>query len=565
MSPTSKCKNLLECAFYWESTNSNRVWLTQPMGGGGTNLKTWTWAEAVGEARKMAAYLKSLDLPKGSSIALCSKNCAYWLMADLAIWMADHVSVPIYPVLTADLVQYMLENSDVKLLFVGKLDPVWDEMKKGVRAGLKKVAFPLAPENDYTKWDDIIANHAPLEETASCQADETATIIYTSGSTGKPKGAVFSFATMYQCGKGISEYVNSHPDDRQLCYLPLAHVYERMGVQAQSLYVGFPLFFSESIDTFLDDLRRSRPTIFGSVPRLWLKFQHGVFEKVPPEKLDLFLKIPILNLIIKKKILSHLGLDQVRLAISGSAPIAKEVIEWYRRLGLELLEGYAMTENFSYSHLSRPGMVRSGYVGNTVLGVEHRISEEGEILVKSPGNMKGYLNMPEETESAFTADGFLRTGDLGEIDEMGRLKITGRIKELFKTSKGKHVAPAPIENKLSNHPLVENCYVTEVGYYQPHGVVMLCNEGRKKTSKSYRQSLEIQMEELLNSVNKTLPPFERLAFLAIVDDIWSAENGFLTPTLKIKRRVLDATYSPLAEKWYAINKPVVWQNDSWAE
>jgi long-subunit acyl-CoA synthetase (AMP-forming) len=163
--------------------------------------------------------------------------------------------------------------------------------------------------------------------------------------------------------------------------------------------------------------------------------------------------------------LKQLGLDQVRFAGSGTAPIPKEVIEWYRRLGLELLEGYGMTENFGYSHISRTGAVLPGYVGNTVPGVEQKISEEGEILVKSPGTMKGYFKMPEENERVFTEDGFLRTGDLGENDEMGRLKINGRAKELFKTSKGKYVAPAPIENLLSNHPLVEACYVTGSGYH----------------------------------------------------------------------------------------------------
>ena len=253
---------------------------------------------------------------------------------------------------------------------------------------------------------------------------------------------------MYQCGRGLSEFLNSHPGDRMLSYLPLAHVYERFVGQAQSLYAGFPLFFAESVDTFLQDLQRSRPTLFASVPRLWLKFQIGVFQKVPPEKLNRLLKIPILSSIIKKKILKQLGLDQVRFAASGSAPIPKEVIGWYRSLGLELLEGYGMTENFAYSHVSRPGEIRPGYIGSPYPGVEHKFSEDGEILVKSPGTMKGYFKMPEENKIVFTEDGFLHTGDLGSIDEMGRLKVTGRAKELFKTSKGEYVAPAPIENLL---------------------------------------------------------------------------------------------------------------------
>ena len=198
----------------------------------------------------------------------------------------------------------------------------------------------------------------------------------------------------------------------------------------------------------MKDLRRARPTLFVSVPRLWLKFQLGVLSKLPQERLARLLKIPLVNLFVRKKVLKGLGLERVRFAGSGSAPIPAELIQWYRNLGLELLEGYGMTENFSYSHCNRPGMVRAGYVGPPYDNVDCRLSEEGEVLVKSPGTMLGYYKAPELTEEVLTEDGFLRTGDRGEVDEKGRLRITGRVKELFKTSKGKYVAPAPIENLL---------------------------------------------------------------------------------------------------------------------
>jgi long-subunit acyl-CoA synthetase (AMP-forming) len=558
MKSTADCKNLLECAIHWEATAPDRIYMTQPMGGGGTNIQTWTWSKMVGEARRIASYLKSLDLPERSCIALCSKNCAYWGMADLAIGMAGHVSVPVYPVLTKDTVTYILEHSEARLLFVGKLDPVWDEMKKGVPDGMKVVAFPLAPKNDYVQWNDIIAKHDPLMEIADCPPEETATIIYTSGSTGKPKGVMISFEAMHKGGKGLNTFVKLHTGDRALSYLPLAHAMERLG-QAIGLLSGCEVFFMESLDTFLQDLKRARPTVFASVPRLWLNFQLGVFEKVPPEKIDRLLRIPIISGIVKKKILKQLGLDKVRVASSGSAPIPKEIIDWYRRLGLELLEGYGMTENFAYSHASRPGEVRPGYVGRPCPGVEQKIDQNGEILVKSPCNMKGYYKMPELTAKAFTEEGFLRTGDLGELDEMGRLKITGRIKELFKTSKGKYVAPTPIENRILNHHLVEACYVTGEGFHQPHCVVMLSEAATQEASKGNRHSFEKKLVELLEQINGQLPPFEQLAFFAVTKDVWSAENGFLTPTFKIKRKVLEETYSPLAEKWYAMNKQIIWQ------
>ena len=256
------------------------------------------------------------------------------------------------------------------------------------------IAFPLAPENDHTQWDDIISKHEPLTETAKRTPEETATIIYTSGSTGKPKGAMMSFSAMHKSAMGICEYLKTHADDRVLSYLPLSHVFERWIAESHSLYAGFPLYFAESLDTFLQDLQRARPTLFISVPRLWLKFQLGVFQKVPPKKLNRLLKIPILSGIVKKKILTGLGLNHVRFAGSGSAPIPKEIIAWYRNLGLELLEGYAMTENMAYSHCTKPGEVRPGYVGPPYPDVQQRISEDGEVLVKSPGNMTGYYKMP---------------------------------------------------------------------------------------------------------------------------------------------------------------------------
>src|SRR5690606_24909900 len=208
------------------------------------------------------------------------------------------------------------------------------------------------------------------------------------------------------------------------------------------------VFFSESIGAFVHDMQRARPTLFISVPRLWLKFQHGVFAKVPEKRLSLLLKIPILSHFVKKKVLRGLGLDACRFAGSGSAPIPEELLTWYHDLGLELLEGYGMSENFCYSHISAPGRARVGYVGEPYPEVEQRINELGEIEVKSPGNMLGYFKAPEKTAETITPDGFLKTGDIGEIDAEGRLKITGRVKDLFKTSKGKYVAPAPIENRL---------------------------------------------------------------------------------------------------------------------
>jgi long-chain acyl-CoA synthetase len=550
-------RTLLDCALHWERTAGDRRWLTQPMGGG--RLATWTWKEGMDEVRRMAAYLDGLRLPPGSSVALCSKNCAWWILADLAISMAGHVSVPLYPVLTADTVRYVLEHSQATLLFVGKLDPVWEEMRRGVPPGLPCVAFPLSPASDALRWDDVVAARAPMAAPVARSPEEVATIVYTSGSTGQPKGAMSSFRSMCAVGRAMADYCGTTPADRALSYLPLAHCYERAWGEANGLHGGAQLFFPESVETFLEDLRRARPTLFVSVPRLWMKFQAGVFEKVPPAKLDRLLGIPVLGRLVKRKVLRQLGLDRVRLAGSGSAPIPAEVIAWYRRLGLELREGYAMTENFAYSHSARAGQVRPGYVGVPLPGVECRLSEAGEVLVKSPGNVLGYFRDPARTAEMFTPDGFLRTGDRGELDADGRLRITGRIKELFKTTKGKYVAPAPLENRIVGRAGIEQCCVCGSGQPQPHAIVVLSDEARRRVAREGPSAVEQELAELLRRVNRDLPPYERLEFLAVIDDAWLPENGFLTPTLKVKRARIEETYGPFARSWYDLKRAVVWQ------
>ncbi len=345
-----------------------------------------------------------------------------------------------------------------------------------------------------------------------------------------------------------------------LSYLPLAHVFERFCVETQGLRAGMQIFFAESLDTFVADLNRAQPTIFVSVPRLWLKFQLGVFRKMPPEKLARLIRIPLLNRVIKKKILTGLGLQHVRLAASGSAPIPPDLIQWYRDLGLELLEGYGMSEDFAYSHATIPGKGRVGYVGSPMPGVEVKISDEGEILIKSPGNMMGYYKEPEMTAECYTEDGFFKTGDRGERDEEGRLKITGRVKELFKTSKGKYVAPAPIENLLNNHSEVEACCVTGSGNPQPYALILPAEELRPKLrDPAERERFEGELTTLLHSVNKEVEAFERLQFLVVVKDPWVIENGFLTPTMKIKRSKIEDTYGPMSEAWYAAGKRIVWE------
>lgn len=547
----------LESVYRWEKERPNSVYMTQPLGHG--QVKDYTWAQTIDEARRMAAHLKSLGHPPGTKVAILSKNCAHFILSDLAIWMAGYVSVALYPTSAPDTIQYILEHSESKLLFVGKLDAF--EASTTVPEGMACIAYPLAPKNNYTQWDEIIKKTEPIEGRPVRDLEDSSLLIYTSGSTGKPKGVEHSFRSIVAGPKGAIKIFQLSKEDRFISYLPLAHVFERAAIEIASFQLGNRVFFAESLDTFVADLNRAKPTFFHSVPRLWLKFQQGVLHKMPQKKLSFLTSIPILGGIVKKKILTGLGLDSAKYAVSGSAPIPPQLIDWYRHLGLELLEGYAMTEDFVCSHISLPGKSRVGYVGNPVPGAQVRISPEGEVQLKTLGNMTGYYKDPDLTKDSYTEDGYFKTGDRGERDEAGRLKITGRVKELFKTSKGKYISPAPIENMLNADLAVELSCVTGAGFAQPFAFVMLNESLRKQLANGTADKAAIVagLTQLLQQINRDVEEWERLSCIVIARDEWAIDNGFLTPTMKLKRGAVDDNYGQDMAKWAETKEKVVWQ------
>jgi long-subunit acyl-CoA synthetase (AMP-forming) len=557
----AKPKLILDYVYDHEAKLADRVYLTQPTGGG--QVVDYTWAQTMDQARRMAAHIKAQGLEPGARVAILSKNCAHFFMAELAIWMAGCTTVAIFPTETAETISYVLEHSGASMLFIGKLD-TWPAQKPGVPATLPCISFPLAPKNSYEQWDAITGRTQPLTGRIARDGKDIAILLYTSGSTGTPKGVMHNFERITKVAENIAKDIKSRigdiDDNRILSYLPLAHVFERAWVESMSMIDGKThVFFAESLDTFVADLNRARPTTFISVPRLWLKFQQGVFAKMPPKKLNRLLSIPILSGIVKRKVLKNLGLDQALLAGSGSAPIPAELISWYQRLGLNMIEGYAMSEDFAYSHNSTPEINAPGCVGVPLPGVEVRISEEGEILIKSPGQLVGYYKRPDLDAEVFTADGFFRTGDRGERRADGLLKITGRVKEIFKTSKGEYVAPAPIENSLNAHPLIEMSMVSGLGQPAAYAMVVLGEDVRPKLKDAaFKKDVEAQLAQLLKDVNAELVSHEKLQMIVVAQTPWTIENGFLTPTMKIKRSRIENEVATRVEAWYSVNGKVQW-------
>jgi len=548
----------LQRLFHFEKTAPDRVVFTQPLGGG--KVQEYTWRQVMDEVRRMAAHLQSLGFEPGARVAMLSKNTAHWMMADFAIWLAGYVSVPLYPTLAAGTIRQILTHSEARLLFVGKLDG-WDGMKPGIPEGLACIALPLAPKASYPTWAAIVGKTAPLQGNPVRDGNELSTIMYTSGTTGAPKGVMHSFATFaWSIQSGMKRVPMLNESARMLSYLPLSHVAERALVEHGLLATGMHVYFADSLETFTADLQRARPTVFFSVPRLWVKFQQGVNAKMPPAKLNRMLNLPILRRIVRKKVLTALGLQDCIFAAGGAAPMPPDLLRWYGRLGLNLVEVYGMTENCGLSHATLPGKQRPGTVGLPYDGVQSRLDPaNNEIQMKSPGLMLGYYKEPGLTADAMTPDGWLHTGDKGALDAEGNLRITGRVKDLFKTSKGKYVAPAPIEDKLVMHAAVEACCVTGANRGQPLALVML-NPGavQQAAAADGKKAIEATLAQHLKAVNAGLDPHEQLDFLVVTTEAWTVDNDLITPTFKVKRNRIEDLFARHFDSWAAAKRAVVW-------
>ena len=545
--------------FYkWEKEKANDPFLRQPFG---DNWLEYTWAEVGLMARKIASSIDSYNLPEKSHIGLISKNCREWVIADLAIMMSGHISVPFFPTLKSYELKNLIDFGEVKLLFAGKLEN-WEEQSKGVK-NIPVISFPNYKNHsaipNSANWNDLLEKFEPKTDNYHPKLKDIWTIVFTSGTTGDPKGVVIDYNTIYLTKDIIENKVNPLAVNRDgnntfLSYLPLNHIFERVVIESSCLRYGGTMSFVESLDSFGKNLSDVQPTTFAGVPRIYNKFREKVLEKMSQKKLNTLLKIPIISKIVKNKIKKSLGWSRAGAIVSGAAFLPQEIIDWYSKLDVNILNGYGMTENCCVcSYLDTKSPNGKGSVGLPWDMVEVKIGDDGSILNKGPFLLKEYFKNKEYTDEVLV-DGWFNTGDKGYIDENGFLHITGRVKDIFKTSKGKYIEPHLIEEKFEKSNLFQQLCVVGLGLSQPI-LLGVPNE----ISKLNKDETTEKMNKFLEKINSSMDSYKKIKKVVFLSDEWTPENDLTTPTLKIKRAKIDEEFAKNYESWYNNDNVIIWQ------
>jgi long-chain acyl-CoA synthetase len=551
---------------------------------------------------ELSAGLRALGVEKGDKVAILSENRPEWAFADLASLCAAAVDAPIYSTLTPAQVLYILNDSESKAIFVSnqtqaKKVAELRAQAKHLKHVIRMEASPAIP--DTLSLDELRALGRPLLEkepeavrkrAAEVKADDLATLIYTSGTTGDPKGVMLLHSNLVSnVIGGLQAFSGLGPDDTALSFLPLCHVFERMGGHYLMLHVGATIAYAEGVDKVPQNMLEVRPTVMLSVPRLYEKMYARVQEKVasdPPKRQAIFrwalaigrehfkhrcqhtapglllsLKNKLADTLVFSKIRERTG-GRLRLFISGGAPLAREIAEFFGAAGLVILEGYGLTETSPVISVNTPDALRPGSVGRPIPGVEVKIATDGEILTRGPHVMKGYFKRPDATAEAVDKEGFFHTGDIGLLDQDGFLIITDRKKDILVTSGGKNIAPQPIENRIKANKFFSEVVMIGNKRNFPAALVVPNFEVLEKwakekgiAAKNHEQlvahpEVVSHYKMLIAELTSELAQFEKIKKLTLLTKEFSLEAGELTPTLKVKRRVVEQKYKDLIDSLY---------------
>ncbi|WP_313075766.1 long-chain fatty acid--CoA ligase [Melaminivora sp.] len=593
-------------AMFWNAIGQRgpRVWLREKELG---IWKSWTWTQ-VGEAvREIAGGLMALGLAPGECASILSNTNVEWVLADLAVLSCGGIANGIYPTDAAPQVHYLCEDSATRVLFVED-DEQLDKALE-VRASLpllqKIVVFDMEglrglQDPDILGLADLralgrdwnAAHPGEMERRiAALQPGDTAILVYTSGTTGKPKGAMHGHGALAYTARGFNTLIARTEQDEAMCFLPLCHIAERMGGEYFSLYTGCKLNFVENPDTVPENVREIAPTVFTAVPRVWEKFYSGVMialkessrvqqaayawaigvgtriaervlagQDVPA---GLRAQFRLARWLVLDNVRKMIGIHRARFLVTGAAPISPELIKWYLALGVPMLEVWGMTETCGASTGMLATRIRPGSIGPAAGFNQVRIDPDtGEIQVKGPNVFKGYLNLPDKTAETFTADGWLRTGDVGTVDGEGYFRITDRMKDIIITAGGKNITPSELENELKFSPYITDAVVIGDQRAYLTVIVMIDQENVEKYAQdhdvpfsnyaSLTRAPEVQalIQGVIDEVNAKFARVEQIKKFFLLDTQLTAEDEELTPTMKLKRKLVQTKYAPQIEAMY---------------
>ncbi|MDH3253445.1 MAG: long-chain fatty acid--CoA ligase [Acidobacteriota bacterium] len=554
-------------------------------------------SELVENVHRLATALETMGVKRGDRVALMAENGPHWPAIDFATLAMGAVLVPIYPTLTSDQAAYIANDCGASVLFVEGSDRLQGLL--GERGDMPKVSrfVVIAGESSdasVVSLKQLLADNQPMDTSVfqahakTAKPDDLATFIYTSGTTGNPKGVMLTHGNIASNVEACLECMNIHSGQTSLSFLPLSHSFERT-IDYIYFYRGVTIAYAESVQTVGENFGEVKPHMFVSVPRVYEKVLARVHENVAkgsPLKQKIFqwaegvardalpyrlreesppgllgIKLALADKLVFGKLKDRLG-GRFEFAFSGGAPLSPDIARFFWGAGIQIYEGYGLSETSPVLTVNRPGAVKMGSVGPTIRGVELKIAADGEILAKGPNIMKGYWNLPGETAEAIDADGWFHTGDIGEIDDDGFLKITDRKKEIIVNAYGKNVAPAPIENSLKASRFIEQAVV--IGDQRkflsalivPDFATLEIWAGENSLATDDRQALlaERKVRELYEqevaAVNERLAKYEQIRAFELVPNEFTIETGELTPTQKIKRRVIGTKYGDTIEGIY---------------